>query len=70
MVTIAERALDEGLAVTDTVTLPLPAPELPAVIVAQPALLTAVQEQPVPAVTAIEVVPAVAATDTAVVESE
>ncbi len=49
-------------------TLPLPAPDAPAVTVSHDALLTAVQAQPVPAVTAVLPVPPPAAIDNVVGE--
>ena len=47
----------DGFAATEKVTLPLPVPEAPAVIATKEELLTAVQEQPGSAVTAMVPVP-------------
>jgi len=59
----------EALAVTAKATVPEPLPELPLVIVIQPALLVAVQEHPVNVVTATNVVPAPALIDSVLLES-
>ena len=69
IVTVELRAEASEFAVAASVTAPAAVPGLPLVTVSQAALLTAVQEHPVPAVTAIEAVAAVDSSDNAVVES-
>jgi hypothetical protein len=67
-VNVPVRGLVEGLAVTATVTVPLAVPLLPLPMVNQLALLAAVQEQPVAAVTPTDAVPAVEATASVVLD--
>jgi hypothetical protein len=68
IVTIAVRAVVDGLAVAENETLPFPVPD-PAVTVSQPALLVAVQVHEEPAVTPTSPVLAAGASDTLVVDS-
>ena len=63
------RELDAGLAVTDTVMLPLPVREPTPPIAIQVASLVAVQGQPAGAVTAIDEFPANGSSEIAVLES-
>jgi hypothetical protein len=69
IVTVPVRELDAGLGVTASVTVPLPVPALPAVMVIHGALLTAVHEHPTPPVTVTEAVPAVDASESVAGES-
>jgi hypothetical protein len=68
-VSVPLRDVPEVFAVTEKATVPFPEPELPLVTVIQPALLTAVQAQPVTDATPTDPVPLVDAIDTALVES-
>jgi hypothetical protein len=67
MVSDPLRALEERLAATESVAVPVPEPALAATVI-HPAPLTAVHEHPVPVLTARLLVPPEAARDTAVVD--
>jgi len=69
IVRVAERVLVVELAATETVTVPLPVPELPPVMEAHAAPLAAVQVQPASVLTLTDAVFAVAPTAMADVES-
>ena len=58
IVSVAVRVLVVVFAVAEKLTVPLPAPVLPLLIVSQLVLLVAVQEQVLPAVTPTDPVPA------------
>ena len=70
IVTVPTRTVVVGFAATVMLTAPLPLPLAPPVTVIHGALLTAVHQQPLEAVTVIELFVAAAVADWAVVDNE